>query len=494
MKREALIGLFVMAGIAVMAFFIIRTNDLGQMFGGKSQRKEISITLDDASGIREGTPVRVAGVEVGRVREVKLDGGKAVAVISVPESLEFREGARVELRDQGVLGERSISLVLGQGDPIATPDNLPGQAPPGLGDITTTLDRLGDNLLAITDSLRASTTTAQGGNRMELIAANIERLTETLVAMLEENRGNVQTASGQIAQLTASLNRDIPTLVAELSAFATELRTLTSGNTDELESTLRNVQQLSDNINKASSSLTSIAQKVDEGEGTIGRLVNEGETVDKLNSLLDNANESLGEVKKLVDSASDIELDLSFRSEYLAEHSGTRNYFGVIIRPSDEKYYLIEGVSRDTDYLPPDVFLSEEQTFNADGDLVSTAVFRREEDPDDFVINGQLAYRVGNLFVKGGLFESEGGGGLEYYTLEDQLRFSLEGYDFSRVNDLNPHAKFDLMYRLDRGIVLQVGYDDFLEPDFRTVFVGGGIRWKDDDIKLLLTNAGRFLR
>ncbi len=492
MNREALIGLFVLAALAVMAYFVIRTSDLSGALGGDGE-KTISVVLDDASGIRKGTPVRVAGVEVGRVRELRLEDGKAIAVISTPNSLTFREGARAKLENQGVLGERFISLELGSGAE-ADPDQLVGQAPPGLTQITTTLNQLGENLLAISESLKQSTTTNQGDNRIAIIAENIERLTETLVLVLEENRGNFTAVSTEIASLSASLNRDIPPLVAELSAFAKELRTLAAGNRGELDRTIKDVSAISANMSEASESLSSIAQKVDQGEGTIGRLVNEGDTVDKLNSLLDSANESLGEVKKLVDRATDLDVDLTFSSQYLAEHGGARSYFGVVIRPNDQKYYRLEGVVRETDYLPVETTIRQEQTFDPDGALLATTIFREDEEADDFVFNGQLAYRFGDVFLKGGLFESEAGAGLEYYGLDDRLRFSIEGYDFSREMDLSPHAKVDFLFKLEKHIAVQVGYDDFLESDLRSAFVGAGIRWKDEDLKLLLTNVGRFLR
>ncbi len=492
MNREAKIGLFVLISLGIMIYFILRTSDLEKLLssGGGGDR-QMGVTLEDASGIREGTAVRIAGVKVGEVQEIILQDGIAVAMVSVPADLSLKDGARAELRDQGVLGERYISLVPGSGALLSDQSRLTGTAPPSLGDLTQTIDELANNMVAITDVIKQGMKTPAGNNRVEIIAANIERLTETLVQMLEENRGNLGRTSQQFADLSAGLNRDIPALIAEMTELVKDLRSISGENRPEIDQTMSNMAALSANMDKASASLSSIADKVDKGQGTLGKLVNEGDSVEKLNTLLDNANESLGQVKSFLNKAEDIKLNLVFRSEYLERHQANKNYFGVLIRPNDQKYYLVEGISRDTDYLPSTQNRITQQTFDANGDLLTTTVRSEVEEPDEFVFNGHLAYRFGNMYLKAGVFESEGGAGLEYYAMEDRLRFGIEGFDFGR-DDMNPHGKLDLRLRFTKHLTLNAGWDDFLESDLNSVFIGGGVRWTDDDLKILLTNVGKF--
>lgn len=491
MNREAKIGLFVLIGLAAMVYFILRTDEVQGLWPTQADAtREIHVELTDASGVREGTPVRVAGVRVGEVRRLSLEDGIAVAIIEVPQDMVFREGAVAELRNQGVLGERYISLVSGRGEPLANQDRLQGSAPPSLEDLTTTINQLGENLLIISENLKQSTTTDSGGNRIALIAQNIERLTDTLVQMVEENRGSLSTTSAELAGLSQQLNRDVPQLVSELTELVRGLRSMTTGNENNIDQTMENVAVISKNMNATTESLASIARKVDGGQGTLGKLVNESESVDKLNDLLDKANESLTEVKKFVDRASNIDLDLQFKTEYLSEWQTNKTYFGVRIRPDDTKYYLIEGISREVDQLPTEIRTVTEETFDAQGNLLTTTVRTRTEEPDDLVFNGILAYRFGNLFLKGGVMESEGGGGIEYRALEDRLRFSIDAFDFSRPNDLAAHGKVDLEFQWRHGIHFSVGWDEFLEADLQSAYIGGGIRWSDEDLKLLLSNVG----
>ena len=495
MNREAKIGLFVLLAAATLVYFIMRTSDVQEaFFNNKAPKREVKLLLEDASGVRNDTAVRIAGVRVGKVLRVELEGSQAVAVIQVPEEMQFLEEAHAELQSQGVLGERYVSLYLGSGAVRGDQSTLNAKAPTSLDDLTNKINALTENLITITDNIKNSTQTDTGANRLETIAENFEKLTESLVALVQENRGNFKSTTSEIAVLSQTLNRDIPLLVQEMTTMVQNLRDMATGNRPNVDETMGNVAELSENMNRVSESLASIAKKVDEGDGTLGQLVNEGATVEKLNNLLDTANEGVAEVKKIVDRALETEIDLQFRAEYLPEHSASRIHFGLLIRPDDNKYYQVEGVGRDTDYLLPSVSEEREDVFDADGNLLTTTVRSRTEDPDDVVFNGILAYRFGDFYLKGGVFESEGGGGFDWFSDDERIKVSLTAFDFGRDNYDNPHGKLLFRYRYGRTILLHAGWDEFLESDLSSATIGGGIRWKDDDLKTLIATLGRFGR
>lgn len=491
MNRESKIGIFVILAIGVMCYMVLRSSDISSLWGKKGEDQIIEISMTDASGVREGTPVRIAGVKVGTVKTVRLEADRAIAELSLKPDVSLNQGARAELRSQGVLGERFIALYAGDGTGGA-PGRLETVTPPSLDDLTATISSIGADLKVVTENFKMATMSQSGGNRIETVAANIERLTATLVQMLDENRRNVKTTSGNFAQLTGSLNQEIPKLVSEMSQLVQDLRSIAGGNRDRIDTTLEHVTSMAQNMDVTSKKFSSIASKVDEGQGTIGKLINDPTTVDNLNDVLVQTKESLGEVKNLLGQVNDIKFDLNFRSEYLFDPSATKNYFGVRIMPSDEKYYLIEAVTRGDELLGFDLSQTETLTYDPDGNLLTRAVETRQDKEDELEITGQLAYKVGPVFLRGGLIEGEGGGGVEYLALQDRLKFSLEGWDFGRENR-DPHAKIDLRLQFTKNISLNFGWDDFLEEDRNSAFLGGGLRWKDEDIKLLITRLGSFL-
>lgn len=493
MNREAQIGLFVILGMLVVAYFVLRTTDIAQLWSGEGPPKNLTFEVEDASGIREGTAVRVSGVKVGEVVGVRLVGTKAEVEITVPADLELRSGTIAEMRAQGILGEKYVALVIGNGQVVEDPD-IQAKSAAGIDDITSVVKQISDELLVITKQIREGLEDPNGANRMENIVANIERLTAGLADTLNENRGDVRTTTSEIATLSQQLNRDIPALVKEMTDLTRELKGMATDNKEQVNSTVRNIESLSANLEEAGASFKSIAGKVDQGEGSIGKLVNESETVDNLNKVLVKAEESLDQIGSFLDSTANINMDLHFRSEYLAEHETAKSYFGLRITPDDSKYYLLEGVSRENDYLPFETRETVTRTYDADGNLLTTATTTEIDRADELVFTGQLAYRFGDIFLRGGVIESEGGGGLDYLALDDRFKFSFEAFDFNRANDFDAHGKIDFSYKFSDHIIFNAGWDDFFVSELESAYLGGGIRWKDEDLKVLLGALGGAIK
>ena len=121
MKRESKIGLFVCLAAVVIGYFIMRTEDdgTGGQFWKRQAVQRVEMQMEDASGLRVGTAVRVSGVRVGEVEDLKLKDGLAIAVLKIAADLELKDGATAHLQSQGVLGERFVALDLGEGSLLA---------------------------------------------------------------------------------------------------------------------------------------------------------------------------------------------------------------------------------------------------------------------------------------------------------------------------------------------------------------------------------------
>jgi phospholipid/cholesterol/gamma-HCH transport system substrate-binding protein len=109
-----------------------------------------------------------------------------------------------------------------------------------------------------------------------------------------------------------------------------------------------------------------------------------------------------------------------------------------------------------------------------------------------FTVSAQFAKRIGPAVFSAGIIEGKGGAGLELRTLtNDALRFGVMGYDFTKRDDKpNPRYRFTTSYQFWKGAYVQAGVQDIANKDFRTVFFGGGLRWKDDDLKKMVGLAG----
>jgi len=496
MNRETRIGLFVLMAAAAFAFFILRMEDEGFGKGllDRTRSVEVLVEVDDASGIREGTAVRVSGVQVGKVKRLELVAGKALVVLSLPEGLAIPEDSQVELRTQGVLGERFVALLPGRSDRQVGSGRLKGATPVSLDDLTQTLSQIGDEVLALTRSLRSATVDEQGGNRMAAIASHVESLTASLAAAMEANRGAIDSTLQNTAALSGDLRRQLPELVAEMKALAAELRLMAQDNRARVDGTLERVHSISGKLDETMDSLRSTAQKVDSGKGVLGKLVNDEETGRKLDELMDSAKSSLSQLDTMLGQMNRLDLELGFRVDYLQHHQASTSAFQLRISPNPNKYYLLEAFSRDTDFFPAEYRTVLETRYDADGHVLGRSETLQPIEPKSFGFSGQLAYRVGPVFLRGGLLEGEGGGGVDWPLLGSKARLSFEAFDFSRPAELDPRARLAFEMGLGSGLQLRLGWDDLLERDYDSALFGLALRWKDADLKPLLSSLGSLAR
>ena len=77
--------------------------------------------------------------------------------------------------------------------------------------------------------------------------------------------------------------------------------------------------------------------------------------------------------------------------------------------------------------------------------------------------------------------------------VSDALRAErFEAFDFGRERDLDPHLRLTGQWNFLRNLYVKAGYDDPLVEEFRSPFVGVGIRWSDEDLKYLMGSIPSF--
>ena len=225
-----------------------------------------------------------------------------------------------------------------------------------------------------------------------------------------------------------------------------------------------------DKLNKTLASLEEVTEKINEGRGTIGKLVNDDETVR-------NLNEGLTGLNRYVNKAEQFRTFLSYRGEYLFEKSNAKSYLDLRIQPNEDKFYIL-GI------------VSDPRGKRTTRDYITNGVTTRTEewDRDGLLFNLQIGKRYRDLVLRGGLIESTGGFGIDYFALNDKLKFSFEAFDFS--SDRRAHLKTGVEYRLLKHLYLTAGWDDFIsDQDNRSFYGGFAIRFEDDDLKYLLTTT-----
>ena len=132
-------------------------------------------------------------------------------------------------------------------------------------------------------------------------------------------------------------------LKSRLAGDGKDLRQLSeiTGSVNRGEGTLGQLvkdKTTADKLNKTLASLQEVTEKINDGRGTIGKLINDDETVK-------NINEGLTGLNRYVNKAEQFRTFLSYRGEYLFDKSSAKSYLDMRIQPKEDKFYILGIVS-----------------------------------------------------------------------------------------------------------------------------------------------------
>ncbi len=115
---ELAVGLFIIAGIVCLGYLSIK---LGKMEIVGQKGYEIYGVFSNVGGLKVGSSVEIAGVNVGRVKSVALENYQANVVLNLPKGLKIQEDAIISVKTKGLIGEKYIEITPGGSEKIIKP-------------------------------------------------------------------------------------------------------------------------------------------------------------------------------------------------------------------------------------------------------------------------------------------------------------------------------------------------------------------------------------
>jgi phospholipid/cholesterol/gamma-HCH transport system substrate-binding protein len=121
-KLELVVGGFVLVGILCLAYLSIKLGKL-ELVGGNVY--EVVAQFTSASGLKPGSSVEIAGVEVGRVRDIALKDDRAAVTLAVSNHVQLYSDTIASIKTRGIIGEKFLALSPGGGgDPLKPGDTI----------------------------------------------------------------------------------------------------------------------------------------------------------------------------------------------------------------------------------------------------------------------------------------------------------------------------------------------------------------------------------
>lgn len=444
---ETKVGIFAIICLLIIAYATIKVGDRSVVAAGGY---EMMITMDSAIGIKPKTPVEIAGIQVGVVKKIGLDDkSRARAVLLIEKGVRLPEGTVAFVRSKGFLGETFVELRPGPiaNESLAKKTEIPyGGVTGDINVLLTQFNEIAADIKAVTGTIRGLVGTDESAPIYRSVQ-NIDKFTEALKNITLSNEANMNN------------------IISNLAVLTNELRGVIERRKGDLEMTIAHMQD--------------ITRKVNEGEGTIGKLVNDDATVNKMNDALDNLNDTLGGLKRL-------ETEIGYHAEYLGNSGDFKHYVHLNLMPSPDEAFMFEVVS---DPAPPPSRAQQTVDITAGG-TTSTVTTRSETiQYDKLRFSAQIAKKFFDFTFRGGVIESTGGVGVDYN--KGPVGASFSAFDFGTRFGDKPHLKAWGNVNVTPSLYLMGGADDFINPrqpvDW---FVGAGLKFTDENIKSLFRLSG----
>jgi phospholipid/cholesterol/gamma-HCH transport system substrate-binding protein len=289
MSVEQKVGLFFLAALILLAVMIEFVQDWRPF----EEQYYYQAYFNSSVGLKVGDPVRIAGVDVGKVKKIDFEGNRVRVDFFVNRENSVHEDTVARIRQTNMLGGVFLGLAFGESGSKVLP--------PG-GSVRTEESTNIDQLITNIDKSQSRILSPLG----ELVEDSREPLIEA-INRLDNIVTKIDTGEGTLGRLVNN-----PTLYDEMNAMSTRLNQLLA-RLDSGEGTLGKLiadPSLYNNLNTAMVNLADISSQIKSGEGTLGKLLHDDrlyeettKTVASLSAITDKVNQGEGALGKMLNDA-----------------------------------------------------------------------------------------------------------------------------------------------------------------------------------------------
>jgi phospholipid/cholesterol/gamma-HCH transport system substrate-binding protein len=278
---ESRLGIFV--ALAVVATVVII-----EMLGGPEhfmRGYHLWALFDNVQELKIGDRVKMAGVEVGRVEKIQLEGDKAKVVMKMKHNVEVRTDSIAMIKFTGLMGQNFVSLDFGSENAPIAQDNarLNSKEQPDMSVVMAKIDDVATGVQNLTKSFSGLKMDELLGPFIDFMHDNRAPLTSTI--------SNINSVTTQIAQGQGTVGK----LIYDQTLYDNAMVTVSN-----LQSTLADAQTTVAHARE-------VVDQINSGQGTVGKLIKDPTlynettaTMMNAHQILEKVNQGQGSVGKLI--------------------------------------------------------------------------------------------------------------------------------------------------------------------------------------------------
>ncbi|RMF60639.1 MAG: MCE family protein [Calditrichaeota bacterium] len=271
-KRMSFIsGLVIFFGIVVLMITIITLSSKHIFF---TNDYVLYVKFKDVTGLQDQSKVFMRGYRIGWTKEVQFLEDGVIVRIDIKKKYQIPDDSRFEVNTVSLLGEKAITITPGKSKTYLKPRTI----------VSGHNEDIMNKVKAILDQVNGS-----------LEKGNLDQKVTQLSQTLETFHSILQKLDKKVAQLQLE---DYNKSIRQMGDAGTVAKKVLTQTSDSLQITLNKFNHTMDSLGKLSSELHQIAQKINKGEGSAGKFVNDEKYIENLNTTLQELNTLLADLKK----------------------------------------------------------------------------------------------------------------------------------------------------------------------------------------------------
>ena len=283
-RTEIEVGLTVIVAVGILLWGVTWLKE----FQIQRSVKVWHVMFPQTGGLGPSDEVQVNGIKKGSVHAMRLTGDGVLVDLAIASDVTLTRDSRVTIRNIGLMGEKVIGVDLrSTGGAWTQQDTIPGGYEKGIpevmGDVATTIE----SVTQLSARLAALVETTDKNGDLTSTLKNLRGASAELQATLKETRGSLKIT------------------VDNFAATAKTTKALTADREAQLGKAIDNFASAADKLDRLSGRLDSlrtvmqaVANKVDRGEGTVGRLVNDRKLYTSVSATVDTLQALIADIKK----------------------------------------------------------------------------------------------------------------------------------------------------------------------------------------------------
>ncbi len=460
--NAARVGLMVVLGLAV-TFAVYRYVDERS---ATESGYGVYAYFDDVQGLVAKSRVLVAGIPVGYISSIRLDGDRARVDLRIEGEIKLYEDARVTMRSLSLLGERVLVVRPGTPGLPEIPDGgeiLAADKGVGTDDIMITVNDIAQSVKKITAQMERAFGSEEAGDRMQSALWNLSDALE-----------NIKEVTDEAGPRLVRIMENVELATDDLSEIIHKRRGDIDRGIGEVDDTIASIHRAAEQLNAVLADVKEVTGRTARGEGTIGRLTQDEALIDEVEGVAEGLNSFVGGLNRL-------RTIVELRSEYYALSNAFKTYFSIYLLPREGRYFLVQFV------VDPrgSVTVTESIIRQSPPPLFYPNEYRRTEisRSNRLKFSAEFGKTIAFATFRFGIIESTGGLGLDIKVIKDRLEINTDMFNFGR--QIWPRIRVRAGFELVKRFWLLAGIDNAANIG-RDYFVGLQLRFDDEDLKPLI--------